>query len=83
MNIKSKNFNKRLIIDEYSNYLEITANLNTKFKKLDYKVFSKENIIQQGILRKYNKNIKLNILLEELETLFISIKIDNLYEYYE
>ena len=63
MNIKSKKFNKKITFDENSYYLEVEFNNKIRFKELIYKVIGKENIIQQGILNKYKKNIKLKILI--------------------
>ena len=81
MNINSTKFKKRIIKEDDNYFLEI--NLELKFKELEYKIFGKGNIIQQGKLKKYKKNIKIKIFLENFQKIFFLVRINNFNEYYE
>ena len=81
MNINSTKFKKRIIKEDDNYFLEI--NLELKFRELEYKIFGKGNIIQQGKLKKYKKNIKIKVFLENFQTIFFLVRINNFNEYYE
>ena len=81
MNINYKKFNKKIICEDDNYFLEVT--INNKFKEMNYVLIGKENVIQQGTLKKYKKNKKIKFLLETFETVNFIVKINNSFSYYE
>ena len=75
------NFKKNIVKNE-NNLYSLTIQIPKNLENIHYKIYTKKFIIQSGYIENSKTINKINLILENLETIFILINNNNI-EYFE